>query len=98
MSPQNGNGSRTEAPLLTASERRIIEVVTARLVRIMDERLAVQRRLLEERLMQRIDERFTSLREHVDEAIMEAEDTMLGEGPDEDDEDEDEFDDAPKRR
>jgi hypothetical protein len=81
-----GNGTSTmNGTALSPSEERIVQA----LVRHIDERLLIQRKILEARLLAIVDERFRSLREHVDDAIRAAEDFDEAEFEDDDEDEED---------
>jgi hypothetical protein len=88
----NGSGTTTNGTALTPSEQRVVNALT----RHLDERLAVQRRILEDRLLTILSDRVSELRLEIEEALVEVEDAMLDE--DDDDEDEDDQDHEKRRR
>ena len=54
----------------SASEQKIVQA----LARLMDERLLTMRKILEDRLAERIDKRFTALREEIEFQLMDLDD------------------------
>jgi hypothetical protein len=77
----------TNGTALTPSEQRIVNALT----RHLDERLAIQRRILEDRLLTSLNDRVSELRLEIQDALVEAEDAMLEPDDDDDEDDESEF-------